>query len=480
MARFKSLLTSRGRYALPLLALSFLILSACGDQARPPKVEEGVLTYAALNPLSEELAESVERFNKAHSDVKIEIQDYSDENGVERLLTELSLGWVPDIMEMYRIGGRVADRIGTDVQYNFYHHQDHQADNYWMPYRQMAQKGYLEDLWPYIENDPDLGLDAVLLPPLKASEANGGLYMLFGEVAVITLMGPEYIVGDRPGWTLDELLETFSTMSPESTVLRHNTTRDEVFFRLLSAQVNQFVDWAAKETSFENEKFYELVDFLETFPDKLETNQTHSQIVAECARRMQEGEQMLEVATLAMVPDVARNDTFFRDRSTYIGYPTLDGSLGSMFTLHGEILSMSATCQNKDAAWEFMRPILTQVYSGEEMTYMHQYALIKIPINLENYHAGNEADLENPYIYTHGPAGVDYPEAFQIGPIKDPEYITRFDEVVQNTSQIYWPDDELANIVWECLGPYFAGDRTMEDTVRMLDSRVGLMISERQ
>ena len=70
-------------------------------------------------------------------------------------------------------------------------------------------------------------------------------------------------------------------------------------------------------------------------------------------------------------------------------------------------------------------------------------------------------------------SGVYYPKFVQLGPIKDREYITRFDEVVQNTTQIYWPDDELANIVWECLGPYFAGDRTMEDTVRMLDSVTG-------
>ena len=31
-----------------------------------------------------------------------------------------------------------------------------------MPYRQLAQKGYLEDLWPYIENDPELGRGAVM------------------------------------------------------------------------------------------------------------------------------------------------------------------------------------------------------------------------------------------------------------------------------------------------------------------------------
>ena len=104
---------------------------------------------------------------------------------------------------------------------------------------------------------------------------------------------------------------------------------------------------------------------------------------------------------------------------------------------------------------------------------------MKIPVNLNDYLAGNIADLENPHMYSHGPSGAYYPDYYiQVGPIEDEEYIERFNEVVQNTTQIYWPDDELANIVWECLGPYFAGDRTMEDTVRMLDSRVGLYVSE--
>ncbi len=463
---------------LILLVTGMLLLAGCGDRVRPPKAEEGVLTYAALNPVSEELGLYIEDFNTSHSGVQIEVRDYSDENGVERLLTELALGWVPDIMEMYRTGGRIGDQATNDIQFSFHYHKDHPADNYWMPYRQMAEKGYLENLWPYIENDPELGLDGVLLPPLKASEVSGGLYLLFGEVAIITLMGAEHIVGDRSGWTLDELLETFSTMPPDSTILRYNMTRDQVFFRLLSSQVTQFVDWGTGETFFDSEKFYKMVAFLQTVPEKFETDLTRYQIYEECAHRMLEGEQMLEIADLAMVPNVAQLDTFFMDQAVFVGYPTADGSLGSMFTLHGKILSMSATCQNKDSAWEFIRPIITNIYSGEEMTYKHQYALMKIPINQANYMSGNLADLDNPFFFAEGPSDVYFPNGPQIGPIEDPEYITRFDEVVQNTTQIYWPDDELANIVWECLGPYFAGDRTMEDTVRMLDSRVGLYVSE--
>ena len=463
---------------LILLVTGMLLLAGCGDRVRPPKAEEGVLTYAALNPVSEELGLYIEDFNTSHSGVQIEVRDYSDENGVERLLTELALGWVPDIMEMYRTGGRIGDQATNDIQFSFHYHKDHPADNYWMPYRQMAEKGYLENLWPYIENDPELGLDGVLLPPLKASEVSGGLYLLFGEVAIITLMGAEHIVGDRSGWTLDELLETFATMPPESTILRYNTTRDEVFFRLLSAQINQFVDWDTGETSFDSEEFYELVAFLETIPNKFETPLTKHQVLEECARRMLEGEQLLEIVALAMVPDVARLDTFFMDRSIYIGYPTVDGSLGSMFTLHGDILSMSAACQNKEAAWEFMRPIITKRYTGDEVTYKHQYEYIKIPVNRRNYVAGNVADLKNRHMYTFGPNNIYYPEPTQVGPIKDREYITRFDEVVQNTTQIYWPDDELANIVWECLGPYFAGDKAMDEVIGLVQNRVQLYLNE--
>ena len=98
---------------LILLMVGMLFLTACGDQVRPPKAEEGVLTYAALNPITEEFGLYIDDFNKSHSDVKIEIRDYSDENGVEQLLTELALGWVPDIMEMYRTGG-------GDVSFDFY------------------------------------------------------------------------------------------------------------------------------------------------------------------------------------------------------------------------------------------------------------------------------------------------------------------------------------------------------------------------
>ena len=89
---------------LLLCLLGALVLPACGERQSAPEEDENVLIYAALNPISSETRDFVKKFNEAHTDVQIEIHDYSDEGGIERLRVELVLGQVPDIMEMHYFG----------------------------------------------------------------------------------------------------------------------------------------------------------------------------------------------------------------------------------------------------------------------------------------------------------------------------------------------------------------------------------------
>ena len=46
------------------------------------------------------------------------------------------------------------------------------------------------------------------------------------------------------------------------------------------------------------------------------------------------------------------------------------------------------------------------------------------------------------------------------------------------TTQIYWPNDELSNIIWDTIGPYFAGDRTLDETVDLVQRRAMLYVNE--
>ncbi len=476
--------------ALWLLAI-LLVLPACGILGGgdpSPESEEGILTYAILNPMSSQMQGHIDYFNRTHEDIQIEVRDYSDENGVERLLTELALGQVPDIMELHRLGEGLEVLAAPN---KLVHHDggpkcfmtnlSHREGEYWMPYRQMAQKGYLEDLWPYIENDPELGRDALLEEPLKAAEVNGGLYMVFEDFTITTLIGPERLVGSKSGWTLEELQAAFAEMPEGSTVLRFNATRSEVFFRLLGPSLSQFIDWESGTCSFDNEEFRNIVAFVELFPVELGSEVPPWEVDDERYWRMIDGQQMLEAVTIDTLYQMPYIDKYFEERAAFVGYPTADGSSGSFFMPQDTKLAMSSTCSNKAAAWELMGRLVRVKYRNESaMRHAQDYYLISASVNRLEYDLVNEYSLKRDFwldwcYYPGAPR-----EKLILIDGADEDDLQRFNTLVQSTTQIYWPDEELSNIVWESIGPYYAGDRSLEDTIRLVENRVQLYVNEQR
>lgn len=479
--------SSSGKRKLPLLLLMCaLLLTACGSKDSvelPPEPEDGVLIYAALNPVDSKLERSIEDFNEEHTDVQIQVRDYSDENGPQRLLVELAAGRVPDIMEMQRIGLQdINDVKNVEAMYFGSPLDADLSGFYWMPYRQMVQKGYLEDLWPYIENDPDLGREGVLEAPLKAAEVDGGLYMLFKEVSVSTLVGPKALLGDRCGWTLEELEEAFAAMPPDSTVLRYDVTQSKVFTALLSPTLEQYIDWEAGQSHFDSENFRSMVEFLKFFPAELETNLTPEEVEAENAWNIMEGRQMLEADRIGTLWSVAQHNALFKGSAVYIGYPTADGSPGSSFILHGNKLAMSSACRDKEAAWEFMRQMLQPQSWGSMRRSMESLGKIRMRINRQDFEQAIKVELsENEKLKREY---IDM-RMCRNGPFKRVylaarEDIEPYEAVINSTTQIYWPNTALSEVVWDAIGPYLAGDKDIDETIRLLQNRVTLYINEQK
>ncbi len=471
------------RFSFPLLLfVCVLIFSACGTgMEAPPEPEEGVLIYAGLNPMDKALELQIERFNEEHTDVQIQFRDYSDEGGPQRLLVELAAGRVPDIMELQRIGKENYNG-GSSVEVLWYS-TPLTADLsgiYWMPYRQMAQKGYLEDLWPYIENDPDLGRESVLEAPLKAAEVDGGLYMLFREFSINTLMGSKDMFGDKCGWTLEELKEAFAVMPPDSTVLRFDATQYKVFQTLLSPMLEQYVDWEAGECHFDNDDFRGMVEFLKFFPAEFNANLKPRELKKKLVWNQIDGLQMLEAMKIGSVLDIPYYNSHFKNGAAFIGYPTADGSPGSYFYPHGNKLGMSSVCRNKEAAWEFMRQTILPQYSAGALFRAIELEEIRIRINRKEYQKAFDLELSEAETYI-----IEYLDisAYSGGPEwrvywPDQEDGEQYEKMIESTTRFYWPNKALSEVVWDTIGPYLAGDRSMEDTIDLVQNRVGLYVNE--
>ena len=437
-----------------LLLCFFLILAAvltaCSVGSHGPSTDSNILIYANLS-VSGPDREAIDAFNRTHEDVQIEVRDYLDAEGngdKTRLLTEIISGKGPDIIDM----GSSRDAFTT-----------------LLPYQRMAWAGYLENLWPYIDNDPELGRDALLEPPLKAAEVEGGVYVAFPYVWINTLVGAENVVGNRTSWTLAELRRAFSTMPPDSTVLSYDFSRKDAFAYIACMNLDNYVDWENGRCNFNCENFRTLIEFVGSFPeqsvwDQIDTTDFESVMAVNIERseRLQNGRQMLETPMIGKLQDVQYWDNVFGGKATFVGYPLEDGSIGSSFSIAGRCLAMSSTCWNKEAAWDFLRQTFLPKGSGDSMG--------PIPINRSDYELSKKCNVSQ--VISDG-LGIDY-----VIRAATAEEAQRYESLINSIDKIGLCDKTIFDIVQETIGPYFAGDKTLDETVELVQNRVTLYVNE--
>ena len=184
--------------------------------------ERTVLTFAGMK-ISSDQWERIFRFNSLQTEYFIEARDYGDYStasdlfgGITLLLTEIGAGKVPDILDTSNL-----------------------------PMRQLAAKGMLEDLWPYIDADPDLGRDRLMTHVLETDQVNGGLYEVFGQFTIDTVAGSRDAVGDRTAWTLEDLQAALDTMPAGCGIFSPYDTQEGTLLALLNYMEAQYVDWPA-------------------------------------------------------------------------------------------------------------------------------------------------------------------------------------------------------------------------------------------
>ncbi len=458
--------TNRLRVVALLLVMA-LALTACGETPAAPDAdpEPVTLVYGLMHmQYSDRLA--VERFNEAHEDVQIEIRDYAEyEDGARQLLKELMAGNGPDILDL----------------------------GFW-PYRQLAEQGYLEDLWPWIEQDPELGREALMEAPLRGAEVDGGLYMVFSNFYICTLVGAENVVGDRYSWTLEDLQTALDTLPEGSTALEFTYSKGFALTYMLMGTLDSYVDWDSGTCSFDSDRFRSALAFCDSFPADDDIDLTNpTDLNAEALRRKKSGMQLTEFAILQQFSGIQRYDKIwgpvFGGKCSFVGFPTADGSVGSYFLPSGRQAGINAACQHKEAAWDFVRQWLL---TAEERHYGKKGApdipddnmVYAIESDTFAVNRGDFERLARKEMTMEGSTKIPLSYSFD----SDSEYIEieavtqeeydRFMDFFNSVESIGLYDPVIMDIVRKQCGPFFAGDSTLDETVRAIQDRVTLYVNE--
>ena len=432
--------------------------------------DKTILTYATQYLGYDERNRIID-FNKKSTKYRIEIKDYSEFNttedyqaGLTKLNTEIAAGNVPDIMN---VSG--------------------------LPLQQFGAKGLLEDLWPFIDNDADLGRDAIMENVFKAAEQDGKLYQIFSTFSIQTVVGATKVVGDRMSWTLDDLQAALATMPEGCTIFGEGDTKAGMLSMVLAQNQDSFVDWSTGQCSFDSENFISLLEFCNSFPLEYDWNSVDWDEYQDDNTRVMNGKQMLLQSYLYDLGDSLQlYQAVFGGDYSFIGFPREDGGVGSSFSL-GTGIAMSSTCKDKEGAWSFMREYLLPQYADVDDNSM--IGMYNFSTNKADFEKMVEQAMKKEYqLDENGNQVLD--ENGQ--PIEVPKYTYGFNNMtvdVYATSQeqydqfmalynaidsVYTYDENIYKIVNEVAGGYFNGDKNVQDTAKQIQDRVTLYINEQR
>ena len=458
-------------------------------------VNKTVLTFACMY-LDWNMRDAIVKFNRASNTHRIVVRDYSEYNtdddytaGIQKLNTEMLSGKLPDMIDI---------------------------NTYSMPIEQYAAKGFLTDLYELIDADADLSREDFVQPVLKALEsADGKLYQLPQTFAVDTAIALDKVVGEYDTWNLAAVKDAMTKLQDGATVFDVYCTKSDILSTCISRNIDAFVDWENGAAHFDSDEFKALLEFANSFPDTYDWENADEEDQDSAQNRMNAGKQLMSSFYVSSLEDILYQLTGYNGKVKFVGYPSEDGTSNHAFQIDGAI-AISSTCADKTAAWNFMKQFLNEEYQSS-------YNIWSFPINQAAFDAklkemmteeyqtddnGNvmKDDNGNPIRipkvtyytdgngtmtgYSTGNGGVAVMQASADGSVEMGEngevnvYAMtqeQADEIlglINATTAVYGYDESIMGIITDEAAPYFAGEKSLDDTVNMIQSRVNLYVAE--
>lgn len=444
--------------------------------------EKKVLTLACMY-LDWNLRSMIVEYNKTNDEYRINVVDYSEyatdddyNAGVTKLTTEIISGSVPDIFLTSNL-----------------------------PIDKYAAKGVVADLNTFMDGGNGLSRDYFVPQVMSALEKDGKLYELPTSFSVQTAYALSSIASQYDTWNVAAVQDAMTQLQEGATVFSNGWTKNMALSNCLSRNLSAFVDWTTGKCEFDSEAFQQLLAFCNSFP--AETSDGDGAIAYapsadiavddamwdSDATRITNGKQLMSTIGMYSFDSYIWNVYAIRDKITFTGYPTEDGS-GSSFELQMP-MAISSVTKYPDAAWDFVCSIIKKMNTIDENNYYYGF-----PISQAAFDAEMTDIMTEQYQLDENGEQVDWDgdgepdkairgsyETMENGETvyKDVYALTQEDidqilGVINSTTSVYDYDQEILDIITDEVAAYFAGDKDVQTTASMIQSRVNLYVQEQR
>lgn len=293
------------------------------------KEAETFLSVASSN-VNDTLKEGIRFFNQRHPEYLLQIRDYGT-NDVQGRLQQIQLSMSgknpPDLIEMWSM----------------------------QEYVNYAQKGWLEDLSPYLEKSERLSLEDFVPALREALTVNGGFYALPQEFDLTTLAIPKSVAEGRSSWNIEEFLD-FMEEYPNAYFYYRNGEQDQnglkkdILHLALRRGLAGFIDAEQGKVDFDNERFRSLM----TRINEMQFDESAGWRDADLERRVGDGEILMPAVSIDRVDRLYQLENTYCQEMVLIGYPGTEREDGGASMTIDRPTGISGNSRNKEGAWCYL------------------------------------------------------------------------------------------------------------------------------
>ena len=387
--------------------------------------------------ISDDVMQRVVEFNRSSDKYRIIVQNVEEYDSEE----ELSAG----ISEMTNsvFSGNMPDILVTDG----------------LPVETYAARGLLADIGELIEKDAELSQTDFLTNVLEAYSMDGKLYYVIPSFRVDTLIGASSVVGDRTSWTFADAVHLLETQ-PEGTNLIPEASRSSFLRTMMAYCGGSFIDTGTGKCNFQSQNFLDLLEYAKSLPEEPDADSYGEDYWRNYEAQYREGRTILAGMPISSFEGIDYYvNGIFGEEVSYIGFPLEDGS-GSYIKAE-EAYAISAHSDHIEGAWEFLRYYLTDDYQSG----LRRGLPVQKKVFLEN----SRSALSGSQNYSiDNESGAPEPMTE-----KQLEKLVTF---LLSVNRRYYENEEIMDIVSEEIEAFFAGDKTAEETAKLIQNRVQLYL----
>ncbi len=393
------------------------------------KQEDKEIITIAASQSDYALSEMVRDFNNSNQGLEIKIKYYElDENGISnQLLTEIAAGNAPDV-------------FATNV----------------MDLNVLIEKGLACSLNEYLQNDKEISIEDFVGDSLNIYSKDGNIYALPREFCIMCLVGKK------------NNMENYNAKELRQEDIGYYSRGDEL--ELVRDYVPKYYDEETKETKLNVGELDELLQFLELYP--LDGKSMDEDDGEEYVRKLQEDSIKLEDATLYGFRSVGYYKAEFEAEIEFVPYPLGTG----VYMLEsdwgwGYVINPNST--HKEEVWEFLKDVFTFDYES----YINGF-----PVYRPIYEKEKKASMEKKFMEQNGEEipviEYEYPwGSLQVFALRN-EDANQVEQLIINAKCREYVSPYISNILIEEIQDYFYNNKTKEQMINIIESRINIYMTE--